>query len=210
MKNAGWRSIVIAPESGSKRIIRKMRKDLDPDIVPDKVKEIRKAGLKCSGFFIIGYPEEEIEDIEATVNLIKKCRFNFFFLNNFQPLPGTPIYNELVQRGEIEDRLMPTNFSDGIRSYTPPALRNVNFPKLVLMLYLKLAFREPLNIPYMITQVNPRMIFYKVWTNFKNMILHWFRSISSNSSDAESKSQVKKLSILFLLSSFYLNICSVV
>lgn len=191
MREAGWRSLIIAPESGSKRILMKMKKDLNPDIVPEKVKEIREAGLKCSGFFIIGYPEEEIEDIAATVNLIKKCRFNFFFLNNFQPLPGTPLYDELVRSGEIEEGLMPKNFSDGSRAYTPPALRNVNFPKLVLMLYLNLAFREPLNIPYMITQVNPRMIAGKVWINLKHMILHWGHSISNKLSDVKTKSQIK-------------------
>lgn len=173
MREAGWKSLIIAPESGSKAILKKMQKDLDPDIVPEKVREIREAGLKCSGFFIIGYPDETLEDIKATVNLIKKCRFNFFFLNNFQPLPGTPLYDELVQRGEIEDGLMPKNFSDGVRSYTPEALKNVNFPKLVLGLYINLACREPLNVPYMITQVNPRMIIDKVWTNLKQMVLHW-------------------------------------
>jgi hypothetical protein len=164
-----------------------MQKDLNPELVPEKVKEIRAAGLKCSGFFIIGYPEEEMEDIEATIDLIKKCRFNFFFLNNFQPLPGTPLYDDLVQRGEIEDGLMPKNFSDGIRSYTPPALRNVNFPKLVLKLYLNLAFREPLNIPYMMTQVNPRMIADKVWVNLKQMVSHWVRPKSDKMSDVKTK-----------------------
>jgi radical SAM superfamily enzyme YgiQ (UPF0313 family) len=178
MQEAGWKSLIIAPESGSKRILKKMQKDLDPDIVPEKVKDIRDAGLKCSGFFIIGYPDEQIEDINATVRLIKKCRFNFFFLNNFQPLPGTPLYDELVRKGEIEDGLMPNNFSDGSRAYTPESLRHVNFPKLVLKLYLGLAFREPLNIPYMITQVNPRMIIDKVWINLKQMFKHWIRSLN--------------------------------
>ncbi|MEW6602065.1 MAG: radical SAM protein, partial [Nitrospirota bacterium] len=46
MREAGWRSLIIAPESGSKAILKKMQKDLDPDIVPDKVREIREAGLK--------------------------------------------------------------------------------------------------------------------------------------------------------------------
>jgi anaerobic magnesium-protoporphyrin IX monomethyl ester cyclase len=191
MRQAGWRSLIIAPESGSRKVLKKMQKDLDPDIVPEKVREIREAGLKCSGFFIIGYPDETLEDIEATVNLIKKCRFNFFFLNNFQPLPGTPLYDELVRKGEIEDGLMPRNYSDGVRAYTPESLRNVNFPKLVLKLYLDLAFREPLNIPYMITQVNPRMIAEKVWVNLKQMILHWGRSKSGKLSEAGTKSQIK-------------------
>lgn len=191
MREAGWKSLIIAPESGSKKVLKKMRKDLDPDIVPEKVKDIREAGLKCSGFFIIGYPDETLEDIEATVNLIKKCRFNFFFLNNFQPLPGTPLYDELVKKGEIEDGLMPRNYSDGVRAYTPEALRSVNFPKLVLKLYLSLAVHDPLNIPYMITQVNPRMIVEKVWANFKQMILHWGRYKSEEVSEVDSKSHIK-------------------
>ena len=188
MKEAGWRSLIIAPESGSRRVLKKMQKDLNPDIIPGKVNEIRKAGLKCSGFFIIGHPDETLEDIEATVQLIKKCRFNFFFLNNFQPLPGTLLYDELVLKGEIEDGLMPGNFSDGVRAYTPAALKDVNFPKLVLMLYINLALREPLNIPYMITQVNPRMIVEKVFTNLKQMFLHWGGSKTDRVSDAQTKS----------------------
>ncbi len=187
MKKAGWSGLIIAPESGSRRILKKMQKDLDPDIIPGKVKEIRDAGLKCSGFFIIGYPDETMEDIKATVDLINKCRFNFFFLNNFQPLPGTPLYDSLVQKGEIEDGLMPKNFSDGVRSYTPQSLQNVNFPKLVLQLYLNLALREPLNIPYMMTHVNPRMILQKVWMNLKQMMLHWGSSKSDKISDAKTK-----------------------
>lgn len=188
MKEAGWRSLIIAPESGSRNVLKKMQKDLDPDIVPDKVKEIREAGLKCSGFFIIGYPDETLEDIDATINLIKKCRFNFFFLNNFQPLPGTPLYDELVRKGEIEDGLMPRNYSDGVRAYTPKSLIAVNFPKLVLKLYLNLALRDPLNIPYMITQVNPRMIAEKVFANLKQMFLHWGGSKTDRVSDAQTKS----------------------
>lgn len=189
MRKAGWRSLIIAPESGSKKILKKMQKDLDPDIVPEKVREIREAGLKCSGFFIIGYPEETIEDIEATVNLIKQCRFNFFFLNNFQPLPGTPLYDTLVKKGEIEDGLMPKNFSDGGRAYTPPALRHFNLPKLVLKLYLNLALREPMNIPYMLSQATPRMIIKKVWVNIKHMILHWVSFMSNKFPDTKRKNQ---------------------
>jgi radical SAM superfamily enzyme YgiQ (UPF0313 family) len=189
MREAGWRNIIIAPESGSKRIVQKMKKDLDPDIVSKKVEEIRDAGLKCSGFFIIGYPGEEIEDIKKTVDLIKKCRFNFFFLNNFQPIPGTPLYDELVQKGEIEDGLMPKNYSDGVRAYTPPSLKNLNFPKMVLGLYLNLAFREPLNIPFMLMQVNPRMVVVKIMKNLKQMVLHWLRSLPHKLTSDKARKQ---------------------
>jgi radical SAM superfamily enzyme YgiQ (UPF0313 family) len=34
MKKSGWRSLVIAPESGSPRTLKLMKKDLDLSVVP--------------------------------------------------------------------------------------------------------------------------------------------------------------------------------
>tara|TARA_Y100000031_G_C8214843_1_gene382841 strand:- start:867 stop:1640 length:774 start_codon:yes stop_codon:yes gene_type:complete len=171
MKLAGWENLIVAPESGSKETLKRMRKDLDPDIIPDKVQEIKDAGLKVHGFFIIGYPGETPEDLQKTVDLIRKCKFNFFFLNNFQPLPGTPIYDELVAEGKIEEGLLPKNYSGGERVYVPEALEDFNFPRFVLKEYGVLALTDPLNIPYMFKLVSPGLIAKKVYSNMKNMIL---------------------------------------
>ncbi len=53
MKQAGWRYIVIAPESGSDRTLHLMKKDLDLEVLPKIVKEIRSSGLKVHAFFIV-------------------------------------------------------------------------------------------------------------------------------------------------------------
>jgi hypothetical protein len=125
-----------------------MKKDLKLDVVPRVVKEIQDAGLKCQAFFIVGYPGETAEDIEETFRLIRRCRFNFVFLANFQPLPGTPVYDQLVADGEIEDGLLPFNFSDGIRVYTPKELEDFNFAKFILKTHLMMAVTNPRNVPY--------------------------------------------------------------
>lgn len=166
MRQAGWQTLIVAPESGSARTLEIMKKDLDLSIVPRVVKEIRAAGLRVQAFFILGYPGETMADIEESSKLIARCRFNFVFLNNFQPLPGTPIYDTLVEQGEIPDGLMPSNYSDGSRPYTPPALRDFNFPKFVLKTYLRMALREPLNLPYMISLFSVGMIAKKLFSNF--------------------------------------------
>ena len=170
MKKAGWDHLIIAPESGSRDTLKRMKKDLDPDIIPDKVKEIKEAGLRVHGFFIVGYPGETIKDIEETVKLLRKCKFNFFFFNNFQPLPGTPVYDELVENKEIKDGLLPKDYSGGDRVYVPKDLKNFNFSKLLLREYMYLAMSDPKNIPYMLNFINPRMAVKKVYSNLYNMI----------------------------------------
>ena len=169
LKQAGWETIIVAPESGSQDTLATMKKDLDLAIVPRIVNELRDAGLKVQAFFILGYPGETMEDIKKTSKFITDCRFNFIFMNNFQPLPGTPVYDDLVSQGKIEDGLMPINYSDGVRVYTPPGLENFNFPMFVLKKYLSLMLRDPLNIPYMIRLYRPLMLAKKVGKNFLNM-----------------------------------------
>ena len=170
MKKAGWETLNVAPESGSQHVMDIMKKDLNLDIVPAVVREIRAAGLKVQAYFILGYPGERKEDIKLTSKLIKKCRFNFVFLNNFQPLPGTPIYDDLVSRGEIVDGLLPENYSDGTRVYTPKELKSFNFPAYILKTYIGIALRDPLNIPYMFKIFGGKMIFVKVWRNVLGML----------------------------------------
>ncbi len=148
MKKAGWRQIIIAPESGSEHTLALMKKDLKLGLVPLKVKEMKEAGLKVQAFFIVGYPGETKEDIEETFRLIRKCKFNFVFLANFHPIPGTPVYQELVAKGEIIDGLLPNNFSDGIRAYTPKNLQNFHFGRFFLRTHFMLALTYPSNIPY--------------------------------------------------------------
>lgn len=171
MKKAGWNTLIVAPESGSAHTLEIMKKDLDPEIVPGVVKDIRSAGLKVQGFFILGYPGELLEDIDLTAKMIKDCDFDFVFMNNFQPLPGTPVYDELVAKGEIEDGLMPQNYSDGVRVYTPPELKNFNFPRFVLKQYLFIALRNPFKIPYMISLFTPKLLVRKLLLNIKAVFI---------------------------------------
>lgn len=166
MKKAGWRQIIIAPESGSQHTLSLMKKDLKLGLIPEKVREIKSADLKVQAFFIVGYPGESIEDIEETFRLIRRCKFNFVFLANFHPIPGTPVYKELVDKGEIPDGLLPHNFSDGIRAYTPQNLRDFNFGAFFFRTHLMLMLTYPSNIPYHLKvvcrQFPTRMIFEKL------------------------------------------------
>jgi radical SAM superfamily enzyme YgiQ (UPF0313 family) len=143
MKQAGWFMVTVAPESGSPRVLGLMRKALDPSIWPEKIKEIRRAGLTTHAAILIGFPGETVDDIELTAELIRKSDFDSIGIQYFQPLPGTPIYDELVAKGEIEDELLP-NCTTGARQYVTPELKDFNFAKFAFWMYMGNFLRRPM------------------------------------------------------------------
>ncbi len=110
MKAAGWKRVIVAPESGSQKMVDLMAKHLKLSIVPEKVAQIQKAGLECEAFFIVGHPGENRETVAETKKFIQNVKFDLVALHLFQPLEGTPIYTELVTRGTLAK-------GDTIRSY---------------------------------------------------------------------------------------------
>lgn len=143
MRRTGWESLTVAPESGSARVLGLMRKGLSPEEVTPILDEIRAAGLFVRGFFMVGYPGETVEDMEQTLALIRRGRFDFVELMFFQPLPGTRIFDRLVRDGEIAPDFLPASFSTGELPYMPEGLRGVNIPWLFLRLRLGAALRSP-------------------------------------------------------------------
>jgi len=105
MKMAGWVEIVIAPESGSPATLKRMRKIMDLDDVKKKIKLIHKYRMNAVGFFIYGYPGETKEDLNLTAQYILNSEFDRCVTHAFNPLPGTPIYDELLKSGEINSSL---------------------------------------------------------------------------------------------------------
>ena len=171
MKRAGWELLVVAPETGSQEVADLMEKDLNLETVPKIVKDIKKAGLKVHSFFIIGYPGETVADIKMTEKMIKDNHFNFFGLHRFQPLPGTPIYDDLVEKGEIEDGLLPVNYIEGTSPYLTPGLAGFSFSRFIFKNYLTWAIREPMNIPYILNMYNPYFFIKK----FASTVRHLYR-----------------------------------
>ena len=119
MRAAGQYLITVAIESGSDRILQKMKKATTVEKIRNNIALIRKHKFPIAAFFILGYPDETRADIEQTVRFSKELglmRANFF---TYLPLPGTESYNELVQSGEIE-KVDWNNFMFMTAPYAPP------------------------------------------------------------------------------------------
>ena len=136
-----------------------MKKNTNVEDIPKIVNMVRAAGLKVRAFFMVGYPGETLEDLKDTVKLIRKCMLDSIIVGRFVPLPGTPIYDELVELGEIpEDYIPPQTFSmftpfqerTRHKIYNPPGFERFNLFWFLLKEHIFLAFRNPRAILYFI------------------------------------------------------------
>ena len=101
---SGCRSLNFAPESGSERTRKHMKKMLTDEKLFRAVRASVKAGLNVGAFFVLAYPTDEKEDMQATVKLaarlgragIDDVSAGFFF-----PLPSTEITRQLEQEGKV-------------------------------------------------------------------------------------------------------------
>lgn len=111
MKAAGCTHITLAPESGSLRVVRDLMgkgKDYSHKQFLDLAREAHRLGLKSAAYFILGMPGERPEDIEETISFGRMLARAGVDEAGFQlliPLPGTPVWDTVVQEYGAPDYL---------------------------------------------------------------------------------------------------------
>jgi len=125
MKKAGCYAIAFGIESGSERIQKDMRKNLNLKRVKEIITFTHKIGIRTQGFFIIGYPTETKEDILKTINFAKELPLDRASISLFQPLFGSEIYNDLVKQNKI-----PLNYSIADCDYSKASILPKGFQSL--------------------------------------------------------------------------------
>jgi len=90
----------IGSESGSQRILDAMERGVTVEEVQTAVALCRSAGIQTGMFLMWGYEGEEMSDIEATVEHVKKTDPESFFTTVAYPIKGTPYFSEVAERVE--------------------------------------------------------------------------------------------------------------
>ncbi|HEY5626914.1 MAG TPA: radical SAM protein, partial [Nitrospira sp.] len=104
MAKAHCRTVMFGIESGSQRILDRLKKEQTLGEVTTAVKNAKKAGIEIvHGFFTVGNPDETVEDMQATFDFASKLPLDTFGFNRLCVYRGTPLWQEYIKRGLVSD-----------------------------------------------------------------------------------------------------------
>ena len=161
MEKAGFYSFAIGIESGNNRVLKKMGRNVTKEIMKEKIELIAKTNIKMTGFCMMGYPTETLEEMEETARFTRELPIHRVQYGNFHPLPGTPIYDELIQSGEIKD-IDWDAYQDNTISYSPKGVTKEQLKKKMEQSFRKFYLR-PKIILGLIREI-------KNWYQFKVLV----------------------------------------
>jgi radical SAM superfamily enzyme YgiQ (UPF0313 family) len=95
LKVSGCYRLWIGAESGSQRVIDFMDRRVNVDQVRKMIHLSKKYGIETGTFIMLGYPGETEEDIEETINHLKKSNPDYFTITLAYPIKGTEFYQEV-------------------------------------------------------------------------------------------------------------------
>lgn len=107
MKESGCVRTIVAPESGSQRVVNKLiKKGIDLKRVKQVVKWCRKYRLAVDAFFVIGMPGEKETEIRKTIKYARELRrlgVNDCGFAIATPHKGAEIYDLVIKKGWLRD-----------------------------------------------------------------------------------------------------------
>lgn len=103
IKETGCRVIPVGLESGSQKMLEKIRKGTKPEDAVKFVKICRDYEIEVQSTYMSGLPGETIDDLKMTIDQIEQLRsiYSGFYFSSFffLPVPGNDAYNEFVSTG---------------------------------------------------------------------------------------------------------------
>jgi len=106
MKKSGYYRITFGIESGCKKTLKYISKNIDLNKANQLIDYCHKIGLWVASFFVIGFPYETKADINQTVQYIINSKINFPFVFIAQPYPGTRMFDDFAKENLIPEGIL--------------------------------------------------------------------------------------------------------
>jgi len=102
LKEAGCYGLHMGVESGSQEILNIMKKDITIPQVKEAFRHANALGFETRGYFMIGYPGENLHTIKQTLRLAKELDLDWASFTVTIPHPKTDIYNYALENGYLK------------------------------------------------------------------------------------------------------------
>lgn len=99
---SGAKIVWIGAESGSQKILNAMDKGISVDQIRQATGFLRQKGLQIGFFLQFGYLGENLEDIEATIQMVLELMPDELGISVSYPLPGTKFYDRV--KGQLSEK----------------------------------------------------------------------------------------------------------
>jgi radical SAM superfamily enzyme YgiQ (UPF0313 family) len=106
LNKAGCYFIAYGCESGSQKILDRIKKNITLDQVRQAVTFTNKVKIKNAVNFIVGHQDETYQDAQETLKFAKSLNTNYVNFYNLVPYPGTEVYDWAVKHAHF---LIPKN-----------------------------------------------------------------------------------------------------
>jgi radical SAM superfamily enzyme YgiQ (UPF0313 family) len=104
MAKAHCRTLMFGIESGSQKILDRLKKEQTLAQTETAVLAAKKAGIEIvHGFFVVGNPDETEEDMKDTFRFASRLPLDTFGFNRLCVYRGTPLWKEYLDRGLVND-----------------------------------------------------------------------------------------------------------
>ena len=103
MKDAGFAMVMMGFESIDVDTLKQMNKGANLKLknYDEAIKNVYKHGLMIAAGFVIGYDNDTPQTIRNTFDFAMKHHFTKAFFTMLQPMPGTKLYNRLLEEGRV-------------------------------------------------------------------------------------------------------------
>ncbi len=122
MKKAGCWIIAFGVEKGDDASLERINKKATADQAREALRITREAGIKRSMYLLFGLPEDTEETLRNDIEFAKELDPDFLEIFYPYPFPGTPLYREAVEKGLLEDGVIP------VEAYGLPAMPTRHIP----------------------------------------------------------------------------------
>jgi len=88
----------VGAESGSQRVLDRMERQTDARRVREMIRELQQNGIQAGTFIMLGYEDEDVSDLEATVAHLKAALPDELLTTIAYPIKGTKYYEKVESR----------------------------------------------------------------------------------------------------------------